>query len=184
MEGMFSNPFHFNVQNYMSEISIQQRDIVNANLAKNLVLARNACDYTQSELAERADVSRATIAQIESGEGDPRLSTIIDIATSLEISPVLLLLGEDDLNSIIKLIKEFPKDDIPEEDVEEMRRLLSSGLKKHKLKAAKLGVARTVGLSSAGAAIGSVLIPGVGTIVGATLGAYFSKKFKKGERED
>ena len=167
-----------------TDIIKQQRDAVNANVAKNLVLARNACEFTQSELAEEAEVSRATIAQIESGDGDPRLSTIIDIATSLQISPVILLLGEDELNSLIKLIKEFPKENIPEEDIEEMRRLLSSGLKKHKLKAAKLGAATTVGLSSAGAAIGSVLMPGIGTIVGASLGAFMSNKFKSKENDD
>ncbi|MCH8535386.1 MAG: helix-turn-helix domain-containing protein [Flavobacteriaceae bacterium] len=155
-----------------------QRQQINANLAKNLVLARNATDLTQSNLAQIANISRATIAQIESGEGDPRLSTIIDIATSLGISPVLLLIGEDELNALINLVKEYEEENISDEDKEKMEFLLSTGIKKNKIKAAKIGIAATAGLSSVGAAIGSVLLPGIGTIVGASFGALVSKNFK------
>jgi predicted transcriptional regulator len=39
---------------------------------------------TQSELAERADVSQPLIARIEGGDVDPRLSTLRGIVTALE----------------------------------------------------------------------------------------------------
>lgn len=160
------------------------RQLLNANLAKNLVLARNATDLTQSDLAKIANISRATIAQIESGEGDPRLSTIIDISTSLGISPVLLLIGEDEINALINLIKEYDDKKISDKDKERMEFLLSTGIKKNKIKAAKIGIAATAGLSSVGAAIGSVLLPGIGTLVGATFGALASKNYKGKDAEN
>ncbi len=39
---------------------------------------------TQSELAERAKVSQPLIARIESGDVDPRLSTVRSIITALD----------------------------------------------------------------------------------------------------
>jgi len=45
---------------------------------------RNGLDLTQSELAERADVSQPLIARIEGGDVDPRLSTLRRIVEGLE----------------------------------------------------------------------------------------------------
>ncbi|MFC4988770.1 MULTISPECIES: CBS domain-containing protein [Saliphagus] len=45
---------------------------------------RTDLDLTQSELAERADVSQPLIARIEGGDVDPRLSTLRRIVTALE----------------------------------------------------------------------------------------------------
>ena len=45
---------------------------------------RTALDLTQSELAERADVSQPLIARIEGGDVDPRLSTLRRIVTALD----------------------------------------------------------------------------------------------------
>jgi predicted transcriptional regulator len=44
---------------------------------------RTAVDLTQSELAERADVSQPLIARIEGGDVDPRLSTLRRIVEAL-----------------------------------------------------------------------------------------------------
>lgn len=156
------------------------------NMAKNLQLARNVSNLTQTDIAKKANVSRATIAQIESGESDPRLSTIINIATALRISPVLLLMGEDEVKALENLAENYQKGAIPEEEVEKMRQLLSSGIQKFTQKAGEIGsklyekrkdprVGPAAGAAT-GAAIGSTLMPGVGTLIGASLGAFFSSK--------
>jgi DNA-binding XRE family transcriptional regulator len=155
-----------------------QRQKVNANFAKNLVLARNAVELTQSNLSEISNVSRTTIAQIESGEGDPRLSTVIDIATSLGVSPILLLMGSDEMNALVNMKTKINDIDLSNNDIDEMERLISTGIDKNKIKAAKLGVSSTIGLSSVGAAIGTVLLPGVGTIAGAIYGYLSSNQAK------
>ncbi len=152
----------------------QNREVVKATLAKNVALARSAASFTQAELAEAAGVSRATIAQIESGAGEPRLSTLVDIATALGTSPVLLLIGKNELDALISVTGNAPVELLSEEEVEKMKRLIASGLRRQRLQAAELGAsaARAVGLSAVGAAIGSVLLPGVGTAIGAGIGAF------------
>lgn len=45
---------------------------------------RTALELTQSELADRADVSQPLIARIEGGDVDPRLSTLRRIVNALE----------------------------------------------------------------------------------------------------
>jgi transcriptional regulator with XRE-family HTH domain len=130
-----------------------------------------AKDMTQEELADAARLSRATIAQIEGGDGDPRLSTLIDIATALEISPILLLMDERDLGVLVKMVQEGPdnlrKNGPSVSDVEQMRRLLETGLMKNRIRAAKIGVAAGDAVGAVGAAIGSGLFPGLGTVLGA-----------------
>lgn len=45
---------------------------------------RTSLELTQSELADRADVSQPLIARIEGGDVDPRLSTLRRIVTALD----------------------------------------------------------------------------------------------------
>ena len=52
--------------------------------ARDLRERRTALDLTQSELAERADVSQPLIARIEGGDVDPRLSTLRRIVAALD----------------------------------------------------------------------------------------------------
>lgn len=61
------------------------------SLALNLGEARGAAGLTQGELSGRAAISRATIAQIESGNGDPRLATLEALAGVLGVSVESLL---------------------------------------------------------------------------------------------
>lgn len=153
-------------------------DDARVTLAKNLVLARKACDITQAQLAKESGISRATIAQLESGGTDPRLSTLVDLARALEVSPIVLLVGENDLRALMTIAEEDHSNLMPEDQVEEMRRLISSGLGKQRIQAAAMGAAAAsvAGLSIAGAAIGSVLMPGIGTALGGVLGGILAKK--------
>lgn len=131
-------------------------------------------------MATRASVSRATVIQIEGGEGDPRLSTLVSLADVLSVSPMFLLLGHEDLEALSNLrnAEGLPveSDELSEEDIETMRRLLRSGISRNRNKAIKMGIAAASTL--AGAAIGSILLLGIGTAVGAVLGGLLDSKRK------
>ena len=163
-------------------------DQVRMNLARNLVAARTALEISQDTLATRASVSRATVIQIEGSEGDPRLSTLVSLADVLSVSPMFLLLGREDIEALSNLqnAEDLPveSDELSEEDIETMRRLLHSGISRNRNKAIKMGIAAAsakggVAASAlAGAAIGSILLPGIGTAVGAVLGGLLDSKRK------
>ncbi|MEF8976029.1 MAG: CBS domain-containing protein [Halapricum sp.] len=59
---------------------------------------RKDLDLTQSELADRADVSQPLIARIEGGDVDPRLSTLRRIVNALEEAEGSILRAEDLMN--------------------------------------------------------------------------------------
>jgi DNA-binding XRE family transcriptional regulator len=61
------------------------------HLAQNVTAARAAAGLTQRELAQEAELSRATVHLIEAGACDPRVSTIAHLARALRLSPVQLL---------------------------------------------------------------------------------------------
>ena len=55
------------------------------------------------DLARKAKVSRAAIVYIESGvsDNDVRPSTVADVAAALETSPMILFVGEADVEALI-----------------------------------------------------------------------------------
>lgn len=59
---------------------------------------RTDLGLTQSELAERADVSQPLIARIEGGDVDPRLSTLRRIVNALEKAESDVVRAEDLMN--------------------------------------------------------------------------------------
>lgn len=147
-------------------------------LGKNLQSARIAAGLTQTSLAEQSTISRTTIAQIENGEGDPCLSTISLLAHVLKVSPMLLLMKENEFRGLVELIQSnhIPAKMLTEEQTHRIKKMLSAGISKQKTEAIKqISTAATLsGLSVAGAAIGSVLVPGIGGIIGATLGLWLN----------
>jgi DNA-binding XRE family transcriptional regulator len=59
---------------------------VKVALAQKIAETRDEHNLTQSELAERMDVSQQFISQIESGEGNLTLETLSKLAQSLNTS--------------------------------------------------------------------------------------------------
>ncbi|MFB6299835.1 MAG: CBS domain-containing protein [Halobacteriales archaeon] len=71
---------------------------------------RNELGLTQSELADRADVSQPLIARIEGGDVDPRLSTLRRIVNALEDSAGSVVRAEDLMHE--DLVTVGPEDDV------------------------------------------------------------------------
>lgn len=60
---------------------------VASRVAANLLILRQRAGLTQQQLASAARVSRATINLLESGNADPRVSTLELIAAALGVDP-------------------------------------------------------------------------------------------------
>src|SRR5438477_8188995 len=65
---------------------------VATHLARNLLSLRQARGQTQDALAKAAGVPRSTIANLESGEGNPSLAVLVKVAGALGV-PIDELLG-------------------------------------------------------------------------------------------
>ena len=154
-------------------------DSAKVTIANNLLIARRASDgMTQALLAELSGVSRATIAQMESGESDPRLSTLVKLAAALGTNPILLLLGELEFGALVEISQSAPQEIMSSEDFLDMRKLVDSGLRKKKLQAADQAAkaAQVAGLSVIGAAIGAAGLLASGMAVGALFGGFLRTK--------
>ncbi len=150
-------------------------------LAKNLTVARMAAGVTQHALAASSDISRATIAQLETGCGDPRLSTMSALAAALGIPPYVLLMGVAEVAALLALPEKLarPVFVVSAIDLREMNHFVGSGMLKDRIRAGRLRaqIAQEAAGASVdagavvGAAIFSAISPGVGTVAGAALGA-------------
>jgi transcriptional regulator with XRE-family HTH domain len=144
--------------------------------AQNLLVARLASDLTQHALALASGVSRATIAQLESGTGDPKLSTVHQLAEALGVSSVLLLLSKSELDALANLSQRSIDSPLLQSPaVSTMRHLVSAGFIRGRLEATQIGMSlarqagfpETLGPSAIGAAVGSFHLPGRGTLAAA-----------------
>lgn len=163
-------------------LSLQVEDVKDA-LARNLSAARSALGMSQEQLAAAAGVSRATVNQLEGGasaKGDPRLSTVVNLATALGVSPIFLILRREELEAIThaprSLEREAVEAQLRAEQLETIRRLLLSGVAKNRTTAVQMGAeaAATAGVKAGAlvaAAIGTAISPGIGTAVGAAIAA-------------
>src|SRR3954467_2088631 len=62
---------------------MDEPDQVAVNLARNLAAFRHVRGQTQDALAKAAGVPRSTIANLESGEGNPSLAVLVKVANAL-----------------------------------------------------------------------------------------------------
>jgi len=160
---------------------------VKLNVAKNIAAARNAMDISQDVLAERAHIGRATLIQIENAKADPRLSTLVKLATALEVNPSILLMGKEEFEAIARISETLLEQKLQKMDpqiVKMTQHLVDSGMDRNRNRAAKMGgeMVQSVGMTNgviSGAAIGTILLPGVGTVIGGILGSLFGKKLTK-----
>lgn len=138
------------------------------DLANALFAARTAQGMGQCALAQAANVARATIAQIETGQGDPRIETLDRIARALAIPTYLLTLTKPDLTALHQLMK--PPNILSQKEAAAIKDLLKGPLRTRR-QAIHAVMKRVPTNEAVGAAIGTILLPGVGTAVGAALSA-------------
>ena len=154
-----------------------------AILAKNLVVARQAARVTQHALAVNALVSRATIAQIESGSSDPRLSTIEELARALRISPLVLVVGREDIDALVSIpdaLAERPIE-IPPSQLQRMQRLVESGMLKDRIRAAQIGAALAIESGRVPAAvITAAVFAAIQPLGGVALGTALGERTARG----
>lgn len=55
------------------------------NMRERLRLYRQSHHWTQKELGKKCNLSQTTIAQVESGDRDPSVETLLDICLALNV---------------------------------------------------------------------------------------------------
>lgn len=68
---------------------------LSSNLARNARQLRERRALTLSQLSERSGIAKATLSQIESGAGNPTLSTLRDLASALSTDVDRLISSAD-----------------------------------------------------------------------------------------
>ncbi|HSI36121.1 MAG TPA: helix-turn-helix domain-containing protein [Tepidisphaeraceae bacterium] len=155
----------------------EPRESAEAVLAKNLTAARSLRGFTQHELAAAADVSRATVAQLEAGLSDPRLSTVSALAEALGVAPLALLASPTEVRALVDTLhRPTPT---PVIDLTRVRFFLASGMLKDRLRAARDGaeIARQLGYDSPAAQITAGLFAALepdALVLGAQIGKTLS----------
>jgi transcriptional regulator with XRE-family HTH domain len=155
-----------------------------AIVAQNLLIARTALNLTQHQLADASGISRATIAQLEAGVGDPRLSTLELLAARLHIPAHFLLLDQASFRALAEVMRLANSPNAPAATpTDEIARTLHTGGVLNRLRAAALGLdlAQAAGLTEpahqVGAAIGAARLAERGSLLGAHL-AHWLERFK------
>ena len=81
---------------------MDQLESLSSNLAQNLIELRHRRTLTQSSLAKLVGVPRSTIANIESGRGNPSLANLARISTALQTSIDELLSSKKAICTIMR----------------------------------------------------------------------------------
>lgn len=84
-------------------------------IGNKLLSIRKRAGLTQSEVAEAANLSDRTYADIERGTVNMRIETILKICTALQITPDVILTEDNHSLSVIELAKKYHLDELPNE---------------------------------------------------------------------
>jgi predicted transcriptional regulator len=66
--------------------------------------ARALLDWSQLELADRAIISLNALKRLESGRGDPRLSTVLAIKSALEAAGIEFVSGSGNREGVVLVL--------------------------------------------------------------------------------
>ena len=73
------------------------------NLGKGIKLVRTLRDLTQSELSRKSGIDHSYISLLERGKRDPTFSTIVRLATALDVPLVILVFLASDEEDLVGL---------------------------------------------------------------------------------
>ncbi len=73
----------------------QKPNLQRFSLSERIKYLRQKRDMTQAQLAKLAQVSQSTVAQIESGDKDPSLTTLQKISTALDCHIAVLFTSDE-----------------------------------------------------------------------------------------
>jgi transcriptional regulator with XRE-family HTH domain len=68
-------------------------DPIRSQFAKNMIRYRKQVGFSQEELSYVAGLHRTEIGQLETGQREPKISTLVKLAAALETTPNDLLVG-------------------------------------------------------------------------------------------
>ena len=81
-----------------------------------LAAARLLAKLSQKDLADKADVAIGAVQQLESGTGNPRLSTLVAITDVLEQHGVRILEADDRIQTGVVLLKSAGQQNLPKHE--------------------------------------------------------------------
>lgn len=154
-----------------------------ASVAENLVIARRVAGLSQHKLAQRANLSRATIAKIETGQSDPRLSTIAVLANALGITAHALISTDDEIERLIDILDNCHQivDIAPDDAQTQAMRSVDDNLRTRRDSAERAATfAREAGHTSLSAQVASAIYNIYAPGIGAAIGAH---TYRNGEQE-
>jgi transcriptional regulator with XRE-family HTH domain len=82
---------------HMADDAIARQEAVRNRLSTNLKLFRGKLSMSQEVLADRAGLHRTHVSQIERGNANVALDTIVALAMALGVSEAQLLTEQDEL---------------------------------------------------------------------------------------
>ena len=159
------------------------------SIASNVIAVRELLNLKQEEVAEKAGVSRSTIIQLEKGEADPQLSTLLKVTHALSINLFLLFISKHELKALIKLVKEeenisiLSSIDLINDNIEKLQKE-KKNLGEDKSKSGDIYNTLPIVGALIGSVIGTTLLPGMGTVDIGLLGKYLGQMKTETQNSD